>query len=426
MQGLNKAFVPRLFAGPQSPVRGESRYSAVRHARPLAQAAGRLTSLLLLLCLISCGGGGGGTAGTNSVADTPTPPPPVQPDPPVSASDFSGLVPVLDAFDNDEFSFVLGDATGIRFTYTRGNTSIDDVKRIASSSKWYTSAVVMALVEQGVMSLQDRPQDYIEWWTDEPSDPRSRITLAHLLAQTSGLALDETEAFCARDATDIMENCARHIYDIGTSFEPGEVFFYNSAHFQVAGHMVQLASGQDYQELFNNLVAVPLGMSRTEMRISNTQNPNLAGGYVSTARDSARWLQAILAGELILGVRDEWEVDRTPFPVRIEKSPVNLLSGTPEGQDLGLAWHYALGHWRECPQDEWDENCDPLAVVSSPGALGWYPWIDYSTGCFGVVAVEQEDLTQLGFNGIASIALGYEIRDELSNILAAGEVQCEN
>ena len=46
--------------------------------------------------------------------------------------------------------------------------------------------ILMRLVEEGVLSLSDNPQDYLSFWTESSDDARSRITLAHLLSFTSG------------------------------------------------------------------------------------------------------------------------------------------------------------------------------------------------------------------------------------------------
>ena len=44
-----------------------------------------------------------------------------------------------------------------------------------------------------------------------------------------------------------------------------------------------------------------------------------------------------------------------------------------------MSWHYSLGHWIED---------DPAGdgAYSSPGAFGFYPWIDTSKTLYGVVA----------------------------------------
>ena len=45
------------------------------------------------------------------------------------------------------------------------------------------------------------------------------------------------------------------------------------------------------------------------------------------------------------------------------------------------AWHYSIGHWVE---DDPTTNGD--GSFSSPGAYGYYPWIDPSKTYYGLVA----------------------------------------
>ena len=77
-----------------------------------------------------------------------------------------------------------------QFTYSKGDSTPATVYLIASASKWLSSAVFMSVVESGALSLDDHPQDYLPFWTTDPNDPRSRITLEQLLSFTSGLPRD--------------------------------------------------------------------------------------------------------------------------------------------------------------------------------------------------------------------------------------------
>jgi len=171
-----------------------------------------LVFILVALSLGSCGGGG------SEISTGPE-----NPDSSVNSSDFTSLIPILESFETEEFAFALGDANRIQMTFTRGDTSVDEVKRIASTSKWFTSSVILALVEQGVMSLDDHPQDYIDWWTDDLSDPRSRVTLSQLLSLTSGFAVDDRSS-CIHIETTSLTECVRKIYETGIRYQPGSVF----------------------------------------------------------------------------------------------------------------------------------------------------------------------------------------------------------
>ena len=89
---------------------------------------------------------------------------------------------------------------------------------------------------RGVLGLSDNPQDYLSFWTESADDPRSGITLAHLLSFTSGfegstgLGAQEGVA-CIEDAETTIEACAEAIFASGLkedggyfAYEPGTTF----------------------------------------------------------------------------------------------------------------------------------------------------------------------------------------------------------
>jgi len=53
---------------------------------------------------------------------------------------------------------------------------------------------------------------------------------------------------------------------------------------------------------------------------------------------------------------------------------------------VAAGWRYALGCWRECLGGAYVPSCEGPGVLSSPGAFGFYPWLDAARGYWGVVA----------------------------------------
>ncbi len=342
-----------------------------------------LPLFLAALLLAACGSGGDGRQIV--VVDDP-------------------FAPVATALGNSVFTdlaVVVGDADGVIWDYSQGDFPLDSSHFVASASKWLTSATLMRLVEQGVMSLDDRPQDYLAYWTGDPADPRSRITLQQLLAFTAGFDLGPTDASCVSQANLSLDACVQELYLAGLAYEPGSTFYYGPAHMQVAARMAEVASGQSFVTLFRLQLGDPLGLSASSAFVSpSASNPRAAGGAVSTANDYARFLRALLAGELISDL-DTFVADRTAPPV--------VIGFRPAGSEVnGTAWNYALGAWREDPGRD---------RLSSPGAFGWYPWIDFESGYFVLIAVEE--LPLFGFSPtIESVTLGEQIRPLIEAILA--------
>lgn len=309
------------------------------------------------------------------------------------------VVNTIEADTLDDLVVVVGTADdGVVFTHAKGGLGAlapSIAMPIASSSKWFTSATILRLVDEGVMSLDDNPQDYIAWWASDPTDPRSQITLGQLLSFTSGFS---GEPFCIQNGRVIPEDCARTIYNDHHTYSPNTTFYYSSTHMHVAGVMAVNATGESFNDLFRRLVADPLGMSNaTRFDRPSATNPFLAGGARSSANDYALFLQGLLADDLLQpATRDLMFQDWTSAPIEIASSP------------LAEYWHYGLGVWRECWNvSGWVSACEERMLLSGGGGLGWFPWIDLDEGYYGVIA--RRGLPLSGAVG-PSIELSYNLR----------------
>ena len=99
----------------------------------------------------------------------------------------------IDAFADVPDTYVqIGDASGPRFAYQKGDTGPDSLMPVASATKWLGNVALFVLVEEGSLSLDDRVSRHIDWWTNDPDDLRSLITLRHCMSfsQPDTLAAD--------------------------------------------------------------------------------------------------------------------------------------------------------------------------------------------------------------------------------------------
>jgi len=315
-------------------------------------------------------------------------------EPPESSCVVTGVDPapahwaaVCAAFDAiaepEDVSLQVGDADGVLLTYTRGETSPETFHDIASASKWMASAAILRLVERGELSLDDHPQRYIDWWTDDPGDPRSQVTLAHLLAFTSGFGASAAAVRCANRARQTLGECAREMYDDGYAHDaPGETYHYGPIHMHVAALMAEGATGKSWSAIFADEVVAPLGLHPdTAYTKAGPNHPRIAGGIATTGDSYATFVRAQLAGSYLSGSLDALAADRTPSgDVQIAFSPLTAAD---------LEWHYGFGVWRECPAPEWEGACDEHVRISSPGAFGFYPWLDRRHAYWAVMSARR-------------------------------------
>lgn len=131
-----------------------------------------------------------------------------------------------------------------------------------SVSKSFLSTIVGMLVDDGLIDIDD-PAAFPQW--SDPDDPRSRITVRHLLHMASGLDFDETYGDTEADVYKLI------VADDGTAFavsrpaisEPGTVFNYSTGDSAVLSWLVTDATGvhgESYRQLLHDRLFTPLGI----------------------------------------------------------------------------------------------------------------------------------------------------------------------
>lgn len=310
-------------------------------------------------------------------------------------------------------SFTVGTADGVVFTHHLGESTATTLYSSASAIKWVTAAVILRLVEEGALTLDSHPQDYLAWWTSDPEDARSKVTLRQLLAFTSGLSgapFGDSTPRCLNDAFTTIGLCAQEIYDWEFNYAPGEAFYYGPSHMQVLAAIAEAATGESWADLYASRVAEPVGMEDTVYNWPSADNPRVSAGAQTTLQDFQRFAQAMLVNALWPTTWSEMVIDHTPSTeVTVEYSPMNNPS---------RGWHYGLGVWLECPNPEWDASCETVDVISASGLFGFHLWVDLARGHYAVLAMEDS------FNGWASsIQLSVLLRDDVAAAVASGQSQ---
>lgn len=265
-----------------------------------------------------------------------------------------------------------------------GTVAPDQVLPIASASKWMTAALVMTVVDEGKLSL-DEP---IGRRLPEFTGAAGQITLRQLMSFTAGQGgLEPDMSDLRQDPYISLADSARLVAARPLQDPPGAVFRYGGPSLQVAGALVEQATGKPWAVLFDERIAGPLGMSHTHwgnplrpgLAPAEVRNPNLQAGVYTTADDYAAFLGMLAAGGEAHGRRI---LSRTAFEaMETLQTGRATMAYKPPGA-AGLAG-YALGNWCET----WAEGgaqAGRCEMVSSPGAFGTWPWIDRKSGLYGL------------------------------------------
>ncbi|MBU3701233.1 MAG: beta-lactamase family protein [Acidimicrobiia bacterium] len=255
---------------------------------------------------------------------------------------------------------------------TYGSHTPDTVVPIASASKWLTAATMMTLVDEGIVSLDDT----VARWLPSFTGTGGRATIRQLLSHTSGLA----QASCIWDDDTTLADCVESIARQRAVDEPGTRFTYGNTSYSVAGRIIEVATGQSFEEAFAARIAGPVGMRATRFTDgSRSPTPVPAASAVSTLNDYGRFVR-MLASD---GVIDGRRVLRTSSVRTMESDAVVGLDTAGDGavRTTGIGT-YGLGVWRDVTGVD-----DSSMISSGNGAYGFYPWVDRARNGYGVLSV---------------------------------------
>jgi CubicO group peptidase (beta-lactamase class C family) len=337
----------------------------------------------------------------------------------------------------------------------------DTLWRIYSMTKPITSVVAMQLYEEGLLRLNDE----VSCWLPEFADMRvlvggnadqpktvpcvEPIRLWHLLTHTSGLTyaftrssvLDDMYKARGADAladpeADLEEMCRRWA-GLPLLFEPGTAWNY-SVSTDVLGRIIEVVTGKALDEVFDERVLGPLGMTETRWWVEAESAHRLAalyvphpttgqalrydtlgsqalsqpamlsggGGLISTAADYARFTAMLLGGgeadgARLLGPRTLRYMTRNHLPGG------GSLAALGRGQFAEVAYDgigFGLG---------FGVSVDPVAtkVTTTPGE---HTWGGLASTAFWVDPVE--DLAVHFFTQLVPSST-YPVRTELRQLV---------
>lgn len=248
------------------------------------------------------------------------------------------------------FYWEIGDKNGAGASGTTGNGTVmsNTSMLIASASKWIFGAFLTQL-RNGLPTAAD-----IKALT--MNSGYNSLTYADCL-----------RVLPANQAAETVDQCftsgSNNTY---TAANDGK-FYYNGGHFQKYAD-VDLSLGADNSAALTTAVAAQVGQDFA----FNYDSPQLAAGLKMTATDYAVFLRKILNNQLaIAGLLGADAVCTNP-------STCSTAVYTPIPQTE--SWHYSLAHWVE------DDPAVGDGSFSSPGAFGFYPWIDKGKTTYGILA----------------------------------------
>ncbi|RXK86833.1 alpha/beta fold hydrolase [Filimonas effusa] len=290
-----------------------------------------------------------------------------------------------------------------------GTYTPNTIVHIASAGKWLAAATIATLVDEGRLNWDDK----VSKWIPGFDQVKGSATLKQLLSHTAGYPAYQPNDKHVDNYQSLAESVS-HIIPLPADTTPGTKFEYGGLSMQVAGRMAELATGKDWETIFREKIAIPLGLKATCFTPVDTINgghsPMLGGGAVTTLDDYTRFLSLISNKGVFQGKRILSEITVATLEAdaigNALVSPGEFVSNARAEDRKDL---YGLGLWREETGDKGN-----ALLISSPSWAGAYPWIDRKTNTYGFFLARISN-PRNGFNSFyASPVLPLLVRDAIT------------
>jgi CubicO group peptidase (beta-lactamase class C family) len=318
---------------------------------------------------------------------------------------------------------------GLRDLEEEKSMKLDTIFRIYSMTKPVTSVALMMLYEEGRFQLTDPVSKFmpefgaLEVYAGGPkekmelADLERPVNIKDLLLHTAGLTYG---AFSSSPVDDLygeaevlskdgtIKDMVGKLGEIPLLFQPGSEWHYSVAT-DVLGHLVEVISGQPFDQFLKRRIFEPLKMKDTAFYVSKGKRDRFAamhrvgedgvlsrddsqwtkrfddpptflsggGGLVSTASDYMRFCAMVLNGGQLDGVRllGRKTVElMTTNHLPDELVPIRFENYALDGYGFGLGFSVRVD----------------LADSSSLGSVGMFSWAGYANTFFWIDP--QEDL----------------------------------
>jgi CubicO group peptidase (beta-lactamase class C family) len=154
---------------------------------------------------------------------------------------------------------------------------------IGSMTKSFTALAIMQLVESGKIELDAPVQSYLPWFRVADPKMSARITIRHLLNQTSGLPLLPGWQFLADfdNHPDATRRQAQSLSSLKLTRPAGNSFEYSNLNYNLLGLVIEAVSGESYAAYIQNHIFDPLEMHHSHTSKAAAKKDGVAVGHQS-------------------------------------------------------------------------------------------------------------------------------------------------
>jgi CubicO group peptidase (beta-lactamase class C family) len=323
------------------------------------------------------------------------------------------------------------DAQGMADTESNRPMRKDTIFQIMSMTKPVTAIGILMLAEDGKLSLRDPVDQYLPEFKNlkvaantgpnaaRLSEPGHAITIRDLLTHTAGMT-DAAPASISdyQHAMNVpLDEVVRQLAKERLLFQPGTAWSYSSAGIEILGRIIEVCSGQKYEDFITERILRPLAMKDSfffpppdkidriamvyvgkEGKLVRAPATILGGdpakhragavfpapgwGLYSTAEDLLHLYRMMLNG----GVYENHRY-LSPFSIHVmteahtsDMRPVGWMRGS----DYGLAWEVVTDPMGELAGHH-------IGSYGHGGAFGTQGWIDPTNQLISIMLIQRAD-----------------------------------
>lgn len=295
-------------------------------------------------------------------------------------------------------------ATGYQDREAKTPMRVDSMFQVASLTKPVTSAGIMILVDEGRVGLSDPVAKFLPEF-QRPTAARP-ITVRDLLTHTSGMAGSVPQGFNQkreRTLAEVVQMAAQQ----PLLFEPGTRWSYSNTGMATLGRIIEVVSGQSYEQFIAARIFAPLGMQDShyfppaakygriaavytddkgtliradvDLHREGAKYPAPEGGLFSTAADLARFYQMMLNKGTLDGHRI---LSAAAVEVMTQNHTGELKAGFAPGMGYGLGWSVVRNV-------EGMFRLNSIGTFGHGGAYRTYGWVDPAKDMIGVILFQR-------------------------------------
>jgi beta-lactamase class C len=164
---------------------------------------------------------------------------------------------------------------GVREIGKQDSIDVHTVFRLASVSKCFAPVLTGLLVEDGILTWDDRVVTHVPDFALNSKEYTDSLTIRHVLSHTTGLPY-HTYTNLVEEGMDLSAMLAL-LKDVKLTGKPGEIYSYQNVAYSLIAEVVKSATGKTYQELMAQKIFGPLKMRDASMSYADILlNTNVA------------------------------------------------------------------------------------------------------------------------------------------------------